>query len=168
MEQRSGPYVLKCNYAAGPDARGKQPQDCAGLGQILQDGSAYHRVEERAARDASDVTLQETHVRSFRRSGCIITVGGVGRHCRSFLLRQLKLAARAAISKQQLVAVRPSPSFALGRRSPCGGGAAIGCSATISCERSAGSRSLRRGKRGDTREPVTIATARSALKFGPR
>jgi hypothetical protein len=160
MEQRNVPYVLKCNYAAGPDARGKQPQDCAGLGQILQDGSAYHRVEERAARDASDV--------SFRRSGCIITGGGGGRHCRSFLLRQLKLAARAAISKQQLVAVRPSPSFALGRRSPDGGGAAIGCSATISCERSAGSRSLRRGKRGDTREPVTIATARSALKFGPR
>jgi hypothetical protein len=60
MEQRSGPYVLKCNYAAGPDARGKRPQDCTGLGQILQDGSAYYRVEARAARDASDVNFEKT------------------------------------------------------------------------------------------------------------
>ena len=35
MEQRSGPYVLKGDYAAGPDERGKRPQGGTGLRQIL-------------------------------------------------------------------------------------------------------------------------------------
>src|ERR1700722_16889815 len=62
MEQRSGPYVLKRNYAVRPNERGKRPQGAPGLGQILQDCSAYHRVKVLGARDASDVAFHKTHV----------------------------------------------------------------------------------------------------------
>src|SRR6516225_8406499 len=60
MKHRSRPYVLKRNYAAGPNERDKRPQDGTGLGKKCQDCSANYCVEEFADREASDVAFDVT------------------------------------------------------------------------------------------------------------